>query len=108
VRAWFTSRGLGPRDLAKGLLIHEVLGGLLLFGAWGGCYLAKPSSRAMSLLQARHSSQWVRAQASLSSSTLLARVSRCTCTCTCTCTYLGGHPRVRQGRWGWPLVRASS
>ena len=24
VKAWFTSRGLGPRDLAKGLLIHEV------------------------------------------------------------------------------------
>ena len=62
IKSFFTSRGLGTSELAKGLVIHEVptfcqnaseyekitfqvLGVAILFSAWGGCYFLRPSAR---------------------------------------------------------------
>ena len=74
VKKFFTARGIGTSDLAKGLVVHEVnftiscvnniggsitynymhllqvLGVAILFSAWGGCYLMRPSTRFFFLI----------------------------------------------------------
>ena len=66
IKSFFTSRGLGTSELAKGLVIHEVpssfqtaseygkityqvLGVAILVSAWGGCYFLRPSARSLPL-----------------------------------------------------------
>ena len=72
VKKFFTARGIGTSDLAKGLVVHEVnftiscennigwsitymyliqvLGVAILFSAWGGCYIMRPSTRFLFLI----------------------------------------------------------
>ena len=72
IKSFFTSRGLGTSELAKGLVIHEVdllffsnlpenlikttfqvLGVAIMFSAWGGCYFLRPSARSTSYVEPR-------------------------------------------------------
>ena len=78
IKSFFTSRGLGTSELAKGLVIHEVpssfqtaseyekityqvLGVAILFSAWGGCYFLRPSARSHPL----HLEAWNRMRKSI-------------------------------------------
>merc|ERR1719347_909840 len=75
IKSFFASRGLGTSELAKGLVIHEVLGVAILFSAWGGCYFMRPSARFMAVLKNKNHKQWKQAQARISVSPLASRIS---------------------------------
>jgi len=75
IKSFFASRGLGTSELAKGLVIHEVLGVAILFSAWGGCYFLRPSARFMAVLKNKNHKQWKQAQARISVSPLASRIS---------------------------------
>ena len=36
---------IGPKDITKGVIAHEVLGVGVLAGFWAGCYFVRPSGR---------------------------------------------------------------
>jgi len=75
VKRFFAARGIGTSELAKGLVIHEVLGAAILFSAWGGCYFARPSARLMAALKTRKNTQWEKAQQRINVSPLVSRIS---------------------------------
>lgn len=76
VKKFFTARGIGTSDLAKGLVVHEVLGVAILFSAWGGCYIMRPSTRLMTVLKRKKSTQWEKAQQRINVSPIVSRISR--------------------------------
>ncbi len=45
VSAFINFLDIGPKDITKGIIAHEVLGVGVLAGFWAGCYFVRPSGR---------------------------------------------------------------
>jgi len=45
LKNWFRDQGLGPEDIPKAVIIHEVLGAGMAIAFWSACYVIQPSSK---------------------------------------------------------------
>jgi hypothetical protein len=77
IKAAFAEQGIGAADIPRAIVVHEVLGASVFFGAWAACYAIRPTlgvARAVPALLRKVEAMSARAEAAIARWTWLRRV----------------------------------
>jgi len=77
IKAAFAEQGIGAADIPRAIVVHEVLGASVFFGAWAACYAIRPTlgvARAVPALLRKVEVVSARAEATIARWTWLRRV----------------------------------
>lgn len=71
LKSYLASKEISAKEVGKAILVHEVLGVTVMFGAWGVCLAIKPSKHVIKRLQLTKLKEWKQAQEKMNSSSLV-------------------------------------
>ena len=71
LKSYLASKEISAKEVGKAILVHEVLGVTVMFGAWGACLAIKPSKHVIKRLQLTKLKEWKQAQEKMNSSSLV-------------------------------------
>jgi len=76
IKSYFESKDIGPKDITKGVIAHEVLGVGVLAGFWAGCYFVRPSGRFMTAMKLKKPALWSASEQRMQKSALLNKITQ--------------------------------
>ena len=74
LKSYLASKDISAKDVGKAIIVHEILGVAVMFGAWGACLAIKPSKHVINRLQLTKLKQWKQTQEKMNKSSLVKMI----------------------------------